>query len=101
MTHRTTATKTPRKTINNLTSDDLDQLYRDLQQARASLAGTTARLREVSSERERARRIGVALENELAQIRRYAELTADSCRVQARETAEDVLQLLGSHPQIT
>lgn len=32
----------------------------------------------------------------IADVRRYCELTLDSCRVQAREVAEDILQLLDS-----
>lgn len=46
---------TDRLSINTLTSEQLETLLRERQQARASLAGTAARLRQVSAERDRLR----------------------------------------------
>ena len=75
-----------RPTASSITDAELDQLYQERQQARASLAGTAARLRQVSAERDQlraerdhARRWAVALENELA--------AAKTERIELRERA--------------
>lgn len=69
---------TNRPTIDSLTSNQLETLLRERQQARASLAGTAARLRQVSGERDQlraerdeARSLAVVLGDKLA------EATAD------------------------
>ncbi len=56
----------PLPTAATITQLELDGLLADRRQARASLAGTAARLRQVSAERDTARRWAVALERELA-----------------------------------
>lgn len=67
----------PRPTASTISDDQLDALYADLRQARASLAGTGARLRQVSGERDSGRRWAVALEQELAALHQGEEPPAE------------------------